>query len=93
MFLDDCPRLLQNVQAAIDASDAEQLRLSAHELKGAAGNFGATAVVDAAQALEILGRHAALDAAPAAWRRLESETNHLQDVLRHALSESTSCAS
>ena len=93
VFLDDCPRLLRNVQAAIDGSNAEQLRQSAHELKGAAGNFGATAVVDAAQALEILGRHAALDAAPAAWRRLESETNQLQDVLRHALSESTSCAS
>jgi len=96
VFLEDTPRLLAAIHQAIEASDAEGLQSTAHELKGAAGNLAAAGVVDAARALEILGRHAAFDAAPAAWLRLETEASRLAAALREnraaALAEMT-CAS
>jgi signal transduction histidine kinase/DNA-binding response OmpR family regulator len=76
-FVDECPRMRQAVQAAIEAGDGERLERGAHELKGAASILGSAAVVDAARALEILGRHRALDGAEEAWRRLDVEVARL----------------
>ncbi|MEO7191651.1 MAG: response regulator [Vicinamibacterales bacterium] len=85
MFLVDAPRQLAAVKNAIDAGDADRLRAAAHDLKRAAGNFAAPAAVDAARALEILGRHGVLDAAPEACRRLEDEVALLTTELENTL--------
>jgi CheY-like chemotaxis protein len=92
-FREDCPRQLAAVQAAVEADDAAALREAAHEMKGAAGNLVAAGVVDAARALEILGRHEALDAARAAWPRLEAETHRLLESLASTLVTEEPCAS
>ena len=82
VFLEDCPRLLASIRAAIDGADPAALQSTAHELKGAASNMAAAGVVDAARALEILGRHKVLDGALSAWERLQAETAHLTATLR-----------
>src|SRR5437763_1101144 len=82
LFLEDCPTRLAAIKAAVDAHDAEGIRLSAHALKGAAGNLSARGVVDAARTLERIGAEARLGAASAAFRHLSAETSMIMDELR-----------
>jgi HPt (histidine-containing phosphotransfer) domain-containing protein len=73
---------LAAIKAAVDAEDAEGIRVSAHALKGAAGNLSARGVVDAARMLERIGAEARLGAASAAFRRLSAEASMIMDELR-----------
>ena len=52
LFLDDSPRLLAEMRAALLAGDTEALRIAAHTLKGSAGNFEARNTVAAARRVE-----------------------------------------
>ena len=69
-FLDDYPRLLACIQAAIENGDGKALEVAAHTLKGSVANFGADAAVAAARTLEQLGRLRQLRDAPAAYTAL-----------------------
>ena len=40
IFLEDYPKVLAEIQAALACGDARRLEQSAHTLKGSAGNFG-----------------------------------------------------
>jgi signal transduction histidine kinase/DNA-binding response OmpR family regulator len=82
VFLEDSPARLAAIDAAVGARQAEAIRISAHALKGAAGNIGADALCAAAGALERIGAESRMDAAPAAWRRLQMEAARLIDALR-----------
>ncbi|MBI3400894.1 MAG: response regulator [Acidobacteria bacterium] len=82
LFVDDAPRHLERIRQALEARDGESLRRAAHGLKGAAANFDATGVVDAARALEEIGRTAQFDEHDAAWRALAFETERLIATLR-----------
>jgi len=82
LFVDDAPRHLERIRSALDARDGDALRRAAHGLKGAAANFDADGVVDAARTLEEIGRTGDFGAADAAWRALATETDQLISVLR-----------
>ena len=82
LFVDDAPRHLERIRQALQARDGESLRRAAHGLKGAAANFDATGVVDAARALEEIGRTARFDQHEGAWRALAFETERLIAALR-----------
>jgi HPt (histidine-containing phosphotransfer) domain-containing protein len=82
LFLDDAPRHLERIRAALDARDGESLRRAAHGLKGAAANFDAEGVVAAARTLEEIGRTAQFDDDDAAWLALTVETSRLISMLR-----------
>ena len=82
LFVDDAPKHLERIRQAIDARDAESLRRAAHGLKGAAANFDAEGVVDAARALEEIGRTAQFHNHETAWHHLSAETDRLISVLR-----------
>ena len=56
LFLEDCPRLLAEVEEAIDRLDAATLGRLAHTIRGVAGNFGLQAVVEVAMAFETHAR-------------------------------------
>lgn len=56
LFLDDYPKSLIELRAAVKARDAKRVERSAHGLKGSVSNFGAGAAVEAALQLEIMGR-------------------------------------
>ncbi len=96
LFMDDCPRRLAAIKAAVESRDAEAIRTSAHALKGAAGNISATRLFDAARTLERLGAERRLEPAGAAWRQLSSEAAQVLDALRvlarPAPVEDTTCA-
>jgi len=66
----------------IPGRDLEQLRSSAHALKGAAGYLAAGPVVQIAGELERIGKEGRLAEAPTACARLEREAARLYDDLR-----------
>jgi HPt (histidine-containing phosphotransfer) domain-containing protein len=71
LFLADCPRLLEEIRAAVESDDAEQLMRAAHTLKGSVSNFCASDAAEAAQKLESLGRAGDLAVAPEYLATLE----------------------
>ena len=54
LFEDDAPELLARVEAAVRSSDAEQLRIAAHSLRGLVSSFS-TSAAKAAEVLEQMG--------------------------------------
>ena len=58
LFLNDTPPRLAAMRAAAGAGDAEALTKAAHALKGGAGNIGAKAIQQHADALEAASREA-----------------------------------
>lgn len=77
--ISDAARLGESRTAitALDAGDAEGLRVAAHALKGASLMLGANALSRAAQVVESIGRSGDLAAAPAAVATLEDELERL----------------
>ncbi len=81
LCLEECPRLLAAIRAAIARGDARALQTSAHGLKGSVLNFRAHAVADAAWQLERLGRDGALAGADGAYQELEREVRRVEPFL------------
>lgn len=55
-FLEDAPKLAKELQAALEAGNADSFRRAAHSLKSNAATFGAGQLADLAKELEMLGR-------------------------------------
>jgi HPt (histidine-containing phosphotransfer) domain-containing protein len=84
LFLEDCPARMRAMRRAIAAGDGEALREPAHALRGAAANFAAAPVVEAAHQLELQGRNGDLSQSLAAYDVLTREMQHLRRALRRA---------
>jgi CheY-like chemotaxis protein len=82
LFIDDAPAHLQRIREALDAHDGESLRRAAHTLKGAAANFDAIGLVDAARSLEEIGRTGELSEAEGIWATVRLETDGLVELLQ-----------
>ncbi len=72
IFLEDLPRSVAKIEESISTKDFELLERSAHGLKGAASNFGASDVVEFALNLEKMGREKNLSGAEEGLRTLRS---------------------
>ncbi len=81
MFLDQCPSLVADIEAAIAAEEAEVLQRAAHTLKGSAQVIGGRAVATAALVLENMGREQDTGAAAAALADLKQEAAALSAAL------------
>ena len=73
LFLEHHRELLDNVSAAVAASDAATLKRTAHTLKGAVRYFGPGLLFDRAYQLEILGGEGNVAAAHAVLHAIERE--------------------
>ena len=56
LFLEDCPRLMEDIRTAVKTNDAVLLRHAGHTLKGSVGNFAAHSAFEAARVLEVMGK-------------------------------------
>ncbi|WP_435010740.1 response regulator [Tundrisphaera lichenicola] len=56
LFLEECPKLLDKIESAIEADNPSALRQAAHMLRGTAGHFAANGIVAAARRLEEAGK-------------------------------------
>lgn len=90
IFLSEYPESIQSIASAIQAQDPEALRIAAHTLKGAVGNFCAYKAMEAAEQLEMSGRNKDLNSVEADFVSLETEMTKVNAALQD-LAES--CAS
>ncbi len=81
MFLEDCPRLLSEIHAAMLAEDGPALKLAAHTLKGSAGVFRVQAAFDAALRMEHIGKDCDWGRADEAWSDVNKEMARLSATL------------
>ncbi|MFZ0636057.1 MAG: response regulator [Candidatus Acidiferrales bacterium] len=77
LFETECPRLVEEIRAAVASKTAKSLEVGAHTLKGAASNFAAGPVAAAAKELEMMGRNGEFANAPEVVVRLEREAQRL----------------
>ena len=56
IFLAECPKMLEEIRAALSAADSKALERAAHTLKGSVGNFAMPGPWESAQRLELLAK-------------------------------------
>ncbi|TXT37270.1 MAG: diguanylate cyclase, partial [Comamonadaceae bacterium] len=88
-FLEDMPVYLEQMEAAAEAGDSDALRRAAHAVKGAAGNFGAVALVTLAKEMEALAEKGQNDAAGRLTARMRAEYALVGQTLNHELQSET----
>jgi CheY-like chemotaxis protein len=81
IFLEDCPKVLQEIREAVARGDAGSVERSAHHAKGSLGNLNAKKATEAAQQLEEMGRDSRLMDSKAALETLEIEVASLTERL------------
>ena len=78
---------MSQIRQAVDDSDAQGLRESAHTLKGAVGNIGAKGAFEAAFNLETIARVGEMSQAREACETLEKEISGLVSALETLVKE------
>jgi CheY-like chemotaxis protein len=97
LFLENSPRLLDEIRRAIAHGRNTELATAAHAVKGSVITFAARAAADTAQQLELMGRNQELThpdgqaRATALCARLEETINRLQSALARLMREEEKC--
>jgi signal transduction histidine kinase/CheY-like chemotaxis protein len=86
IFLSTSPQMVAEIRVALASGERKRLVQAAHSFKGAASNFGARKLVEAAQQLEEIGREGELRTANMAWATLEEEIEGLSAALSAVVS-------
>jgi two-component system, sensor histidine kinase and response regulator len=81
LFLKSYPKLLEEIQLAVDRKDAPALERAAHTLKGSVSNFAARDAFDAAMELEKMATRGDLTRAERACQELAKNLECLKPVL------------
>jgi HPt (histidine-containing phosphotransfer) domain-containing protein len=81
-FLDDAPKRLELIRAALVSGDARTVQREAHAFKGSAGAFDAVEVVTIARQLEQLAATGDLANAHHLWKLLEARSQSLIAAVR-----------
>ncbi|MGA3326193.1 MAG: Hpt domain-containing protein [Terriglobia bacterium] len=81
IFLQEWPKLLEDVRGATERRDASGLERAAHTLKGSVGVIAAPQAFDAAHTLEQMAREGKVEDADAALMRLEAALHQLLQEL------------
>jgi PAS domain S-box-containing protein len=83
-FLENGTQYMRNIELAVEQKDANQLKLSAHRLKGAATYFGNQTVVEYAAQLESMGKTQQLVEINGVFKQLQSAIAELELGLQQA---------
>jgi HPt (histidine-containing phosphotransfer) domain-containing protein len=84
-FFEEAPGLLAEMKQALDGSDAETFRRTAHSLKSNGQSFGAMRLATLARELEVMGRDGRLEEASSKVSQLESTYDETAQALRALL--------
>jgi two-component system, sensor histidine kinase and response regulator len=85
IFLQECPKMLDEIRAALRAGDAKLLERAAHTLKGSVGNFALSGAWETVQRLELLAKSGEVSGAEDMFRTLEQQLAQFNQILvRHA---------
>lgn len=81
-FLEECPKLMNEMRAGVTGRDAVRIQRAAHTLRGSAEIFAARNVSQAAHAVETLARANLLDEIEGPMAELEREVGRLVAALQ-----------
>ena len=81
VFLEECPRMMQEIRAAVDQGDPLSVRRAAHSIKGALLNISAAPAAAEATQLERLGNEERLDETAEVLGHLQVEIERLELAL------------
>jgi CheY-like chemotaxis protein len=81
LFLEEYPRLVNEIRAALERKDAKSVERGAHSLKGCTGNLAAKMASEAALKLEKLAHAGDLVGAESLLQELESQLARLKPAL------------
>lgn len=81
-FLEDAPRLLEEIRSALAAHNADTFRRAAHSMKSNAATFGAIQLATLAKELEMLGKMNKLHETGDRLKALEEEFASVRDELK-----------
>lgn len=87
LLLEQGPKDLAEIQAALASGDPLALSRTAHRLKGAIAHFSSPALYESINDLESLGRRGTLEHAPTVYARVETGVQRLLDALRDVLAK------
>jgi signal transduction histidine kinase/DNA-binding response OmpR family regulator/HPt (histidine-containing phosphotransfer) domain-containing protein len=85
LFLDDCPKLLAEIETAVVRRDGPAVQRCAHRMKGAVGVFASGPAFEAAKRLELAGRSPDLSGVDQEHNALRRELQRLQPLLTNLL--------
>jgi HPt (histidine-containing phosphotransfer) domain-containing protein len=80
-YLDNAPKLLDALRAAITGGDVTATQKNAHTLKGSSASLGAATLAAHCRALEMLARTGTLVGAAAWLQKIESEYRRVRQAL------------
>jgi PAS domain S-box-containing protein len=83
IFLEDIPKQLDAVKAAMDACDPAALALAAHSIKGAAANIGGEALREAAAEIEQACKAGKPELAHQQFPELQQQFRRLKEAIEH----------
>ncbi len=81
-YLEDAPKLVREMEAALKAKDAEAFRRAAHSLKSNSATFGAMRLSNLAKELEMLARENKLEAAAGLLPGVQSALDSVAEELK-----------
>jgi PAS domain S-box-containing protein len=93
LFLADYPRLLQDMDVAIDQAEPRRLQLAAHTLKSTLELFGAVEALTVTRQLEMMGQTGNMVGAAETFRQLAGQLDRLRPALGTFTQMPPSCAS
>jgi HPt (histidine-containing phosphotransfer) domain-containing protein len=82
LFLDECPRMMDEVRESVEQGTPDLVRRAAHAFKGSVSNFITGGPTATAFALETIGRDGRIAEARSVLARLEREVDSLLAQLR-----------
>jgi histidine phosphotransfer protein HptB len=80
-YFEEAPQLLDSLQQALVGQDYELFRQAAHSIKSTSNSFGALALGELAKDLEMMGRAANLEGAPAKVEQLVKDYTVVKMIL------------
>jgi two-component system sensor histidine kinase/response regulator len=81
MFIEECPKYLNDMREAVRAGDAHALERSAHSFKGSVGNFSTVGAHESALKLEMLGKSEDLTGASEILNLLQEQLAQFNQIL------------
>ena len=84
-FLEEAPRMVEQLIAAMADNDAEKFRRTAHSLKSNSLTFGATRLADLARQLEVAGMERVIAEDAAALQTLGLEYRRVAAALQELI--------
>lgn len=87
LFAEEAPRLLGQIELAIQQGSAIELEKASHKMKGSVLQFSAAAAASAAHELEQKGKSGSVAGAEEMLDRLRDEIALLEEALRTMLSD------